>query len=220
MNNLVRVLDKEVERIIYKDQPVVTLRQVDELHQKQHGSAWQAFKRYRDRFQEETDFFDVPHDEWSSLVATSCRYQRFGGMPTVSPKGGHRGSMIFLTQSGYLKVTKPFTDERAWQVQDALIKCYFVVQALEEGKRDPAPDIISVDKDFYIRLLESRVKSLERPKIIRKEPTPLTDEDVTRICALKSQGYKQIEIAKKTGRPRSTVCYVLRFRSLVPLREQ
>ncbi|RLC03056.1 MAG: hypothetical protein DRI57_29495 [Deltaproteobacteria bacterium] len=54
---LVEIEGKSVERVEYREKPVVTLRMIDELHEKPEGAAKNSFFRHRDRFVENEDFF-------------------------------------------------------------------------------------------------------------------------------------------------------------------
>jgi hypothetical protein len=113
-----------VERIEYKGQPVITLNMVDELHERISSTARQAFNRNRDKLIEKEDFFDVPYAEWSKISAV---FKKYGS-------SNQRNSMIFLTESGYLMIVKPFGDDLAWKVQHALIRNYFIVKENLQSK--------------------------------------------------------------------------------------
>jgi hypothetical protein len=90
---IVEIEGKKVEQIRYKDQPVITFRMVDELHERPESTARQTFNRNKDNLIENEDFFNVPYGEWSQIPAV---YETYGG-PT-----GQRNNLIFLMQSGYL----------------------------------------------------------------------------------------------------------------------
>jgi hypothetical protein len=122
--NVVNIMGKAVERIEYKGQPVLTFRMVDELHERPSSTARQAFNRNRDKLIEEEDFFDVPYTEWSQIPAVSEIYG----------SSHQHNSMIFLTESGYLMIVKPFGDDLAWKVQRALIRNYFAAKEILGGR--------------------------------------------------------------------------------------
>lgn len=119
MNEIVNVNGKAVERIIYKDIPVVTLGMVDDLHERATGTARRNFNENKLRFVEREDYFVVPKDEWQ---ATSVRNSSAGR--------GYAGDMIFLTETGYLMLCKSLTDDLSWAVQRQLVKCYFQARSL------------------------------------------------------------------------------------------
>ncbi|QTA84644.1 ORF6N domain-containing protein [Desulfonema magnum] len=115
---LINIEGKEVERIEYRGQAVVTFRMIDGLHEKTDGAARNAFYRHKDKFIEKEDFFDVPYEEWSEIIAVNM----------VNGDGKQRNPVKFITESGYLMLVKPFSDDLAWKIQRALVKNYFVVK--------------------------------------------------------------------------------------------
>jgi len=124
---IVEIEGRTVERIEYKDHPVVTLRMIDELHERPEGTPRKSFNRHKDRLVVNEDFFDVPYEEWSQIIAVHGRDGDFIRQ---------RNNMIFLAESGYLMVVKPFGDNLAWKVQRALVRNYFVAR---EMLRNAAP---------------------------------------------------------------------------------
>jgi predicted DNA-binding transcriptional regulator AlpA len=111
----------------YQGQPVVTLKDVDELHQRPEGTARKRFNDNRERFIEGEDFFVRNSDEAKN---------EFG---IVAPNG-----LTLLTEMGYLMLIKSFTDDLAWHIQRQLVKCYFrppppVLPA-------PAPPVAALEK--------------------------------------------------------------------------
>jgi hypothetical protein len=120
MNKII-IAGQTVSRIEYKGQPVVTFRMIDELHQRPAGTAKRNFSGNRDKFILNEDYSEVPFEEWDNiLVVRNSSYQ------DENFHGGHRGKMIFITQSGYLMLVKSFNDDLAWQVQRELVKHYFI----------------------------------------------------------------------------------------------
>ncbi len=136
MNSPVVINGKEVERIVYRDRPVITLRMVDELHERPSGTARRNFNENKKHLIENEDYFVVPYDEWSVLgdrrtnfVRRSDTGQRnpatFSVRNSYAEKRGYAGDMIFLTQTGYLMLVKSFNDNLAWLVQRQLVNRYF-----------------------------------------------------------------------------------------------
>jgi hypothetical protein len=131
-NNVVNIMGKVVERVEYKGQPVITFRMVDELHERPEGTARKSFHRNKSQLIETEDYFEVTYKEWSEILVVPL---------TDDQKGGHRGSMIFLTESGYLMVVKAFGDDLAWDVQRALVRKYFAAkEILGERSTDSSHD--------------------------------------------------------------------------------
>lgn len=134
MNNQTSVPSKivvegvELDRILYRGQPVLTLPQIDNVHQRPDGTARKTFNRNRNRFVLEEDFFEVPYEEWSKILTV-----RLTDDQRPDRKGGRRGSLIMLRKSGYLLLVKPMNDDRAWFVQRELVKSYFELEEIKRG---------------------------------------------------------------------------------------
>ncbi|CAI1174851.1 ORF6N domain [Serratia ficaria] len=110
--NTITIQNAQLPVIEYQSERVVTLAMVDAVHQRPDGTARRNFNEHRNRFIENEDFFVICADEI-----------RMRNICPISPKA--QGDVIFLTQQGYLMVTKPFKDDLAWQVQRQLVNGYF-----------------------------------------------------------------------------------------------
>jgi hypothetical protein len=101
-------------------QRVITLGQMDEVHQRPEGAARKAFARNRDRLTEGRHYFAV------------------NGRASVSRTDGGRltgrESDTLLTERGYLVLVKTFRDDLAWRVQEDLVDGYF--RAREVARAD------------------------------------------------------------------------------------
>lgn len=106
----------DVTRVEYRGEPVVTFAMVDSVHQRPGGTARRNFNENRERFVESEDFVE--------LTANEIRTQSLG-----SVFAARTGKGIVLTRRGYLKLTKPMNDDRAWAVQGDMIDRYFVTEA-------------------------------------------------------------------------------------------
>jgi hypothetical protein len=106
----------DIQKITYRDEPVVTFAMVDEVHQRPSGTAGRNFRDNRGRFVEGTDFIEIGSDEIRRDLPD-------GVFSKFAPNG------TLLTQRGYLKLTKPMNDDRAWEVQGEMIDRYFAVEA-------------------------------------------------------------------------------------------
>lgn len=115
IGNAILIADTEVHQITFKGEPVVTFAMVDEVHQRPEGTAGRNFRENRDRFVEGKDFIELTSDEIR-------RMSEAGVFPPRTARG------TILTKRGYLKLTKPMNDDRAWQVQGEMIDRYFAVE--------------------------------------------------------------------------------------------
>ena len=121
MSAAVTILDVEIERLTYHGRAVTTFAQIDRVHRRPDGTAGRTFRENRQRFEHGLDFVEVDQPD---------EIRRLG---LERPQGGTPAKIILLSQRGYLKLTKPLTDDRAWQVQDEMVDRYFVVEKARRG---------------------------------------------------------------------------------------
>lgn len=93
--NTVTINNKQLPEVEYRGQRVVTLKMIDEVHQRPEGTARKRFNDNKCRFVEGEDYFVRNSDEAREMGVTA-------------PNG-----IIFLTESGYLMLVKSFTDDLA-----------------------------------------------------------------------------------------------------------
>lgn len=114
MSNIVKLninnQNREMAIKEYKGQRIVTLRDVDELHQRPEGTASRNFIKNKNKFIEGEDYFQLTKAEIQSTKIVNYS----------SPKG-----LTILTESGYLMLVKSFADDLAWEVQRQLVNNYF-----------------------------------------------------------------------------------------------
>ncbi|WP_101339763.1 ORF6N domain-containing protein [Cereibacter azotoformans] len=118
--NLIDIAGVVVSRIVYRDQPVITFAMVDEVHERPSGTARRTFNENRPRFQLGDDFFEMTSDEIRTMSAA-------GAIPARTAR------QTLITRRGYLKLVKPMTDDRAWQVQGEMIDRYFAAEQMIEA---------------------------------------------------------------------------------------
>jgi hypothetical protein len=116
---------------------VITLPQMDEVHERPAGTARRNFRANRKHMVEGRHFYNVDR-----------------AADEIRPRGNNPpGRLLLLTERGYLLLVKSFHDPLAWQVQEALIDGYF------RAKADAAPaqtqkDPLDFFKDFATALRE------------------------------------------------------------------
>lgn len=97
MNNLVEVNSKKIQIKEYKDNRVVTLKEIDEIHERADGTARRNFNANKKHHIEDVDFFKVCADEI-----------RTHKIMDISNKVHE--DVTLITESGYLMLVKSFTD--------------------------------------------------------------------------------------------------------------
>lgn len=125
MNNIT-INNNSLERKIYNNEPVVTFKDIDLVHERPEGTASRNFRTNKKHFIENVDFYNVTTEK-----CKSDEFRRFG---IDSPRGGY-----IFTESGYLMLVKSFTDDLAWQVQRQLVNSYFRLkeEAYEQLELEP-----------------------------------------------------------------------------------
>ncbi len=145
---VVAVGGKMVDRIEYKGIPVVTFKMVDELHNNKNEDASKRFARNKKQFTEGKDYFPILSGEARNLGITA-------------PNG-----LNVLTESGYLKLVKTFTDDLAWEIQGQLVECYFHRRhtIITSQPNTPAPSSLDVMQAMVnaMREHESRIITVEQ----------------------------------------------------------
>lgn len=114
IRQIINIADSDLTIIEHQGERVVTLAMIDQVHQRQDGTAKRNFHENRSRFQEGKHYFLVPR----------AQKDEFRTLGVEIPNRG----LTVLTQRGYLLLVKSFTDELSWQVQDMLVDGYFAIQ--------------------------------------------------------------------------------------------
>ena len=120
----------------YNNRRVVTFKDIDTLHQRPEGTARKRFNDNKSKFIEGEDYFKV--------CASEIRTRK---IMEVSPKTHE--DIVFITESGYLMLTKSLTDDLAWKVQRELVNTYF-----------RAKNMLTITKTFFQTLI-NKISSLE-----------------------------------------------------------
>ena len=115
-NNKILINGVEIETKEYKGQRVITSYDVAKLHEREPNEITKNFNRNKKKFITEKDYFTVKRSEFS---------ERFKIGQDFIPNNVKE--IQLFTERGYLKLTKTFTDELSWKIQDMLIESYFVV---------------------------------------------------------------------------------------------
>lgn len=145
-NQLVKINGNAIDQIVYKDQPVITLRMMDELHERKEGTAKRNFHQNNDKLIEGKHFFSVPYDEWSKISEVRNSYC-----------SKNHNQMTFLTLKGYLLLVKSFTDDLAWKIQDEMVDVYF--QTRQATPQNPIDE--KLDKLEKLKKIKSAVSKQE-----------------------------------------------------------
>ena len=148
LQEYVKINNSDVGIMTYNKKRVVTFEDIDILHQRAKGTAKRTFSDHKNKLIEGEDYFIFKGQKGrEALVQANCtRYVQLNTSPNFKS--------YLLTESGYLLLVKPFTDDLSWDVQRQLVNSYFKVHELKENINNNLPvtkeDINSLNPfDFF-----------------------------------------------------------------------
>lgn len=163
MSNFIMIKNSKVEVKIYKGQRVVTVWDIALTHSKSVDSIMKVFKRNKNKFIENIDYFSLTPKEFSESLTV---------VQTFIPNNVKE--IILFTESGYLKLTKPFTDNLSWEVQDLLVNTYFKAKEMANKLKAVNTRILPSNYEEALeellievkktKALESKIEE-DRPKV-------------------------------------------------------
>lgn len=118
MSEVIAIENTEMQIREYNGQRVVTLKDIDRVHEKKTDTAKKSFQKHKKHFILGDDYFEMTRKELGE------RYS-----PNEIIKGNPNLITYLLTESGYLMIVKTFTDDLSWKVQRELVNTYFRVKA-------------------------------------------------------------------------------------------
>jgi hypothetical protein len=198
MTDLMTIQGVQVPRIEYREQPVVTLRTVDRLHQRPMDTARKAFNYNKERFIKDEDYFLVPYAEWAKVQPSEIR---------TAEKSKQHNQIVFLTQSGYLMVVKSFNDDRAWRIQRELVNTYFAARKMIEAAREhqALPDVEGAIARAYQRGLkisdimdQQKVTKFDLARYYNHRMTLGTEKEAAAMLGLPKDRIEAIEKALRS----------------------
>lgn len=116
MSQLITIQDTQLEQLLYQNVPVVTFQQIAEVHGISVKNAHESFRRHKERFTEGKHYFRLDYTEASQLPSSV----------EANPNG-----LIIFTEKGYLLLTKPLRDTKAWEVQERMVDDYFTLKQVQ-----------------------------------------------------------------------------------------
>ena len=145
MNDLIKIGNQEICKKEFKNQRVVTFKDIDMVHERPDGTARKRFNDNKKHFIEGVDYFVRKTDE---------AQREFG---ITAPNG-----LTLITESGYLMLVKSFTDDLAWDVQRQLVDSYFrKVKPLTQLEILQQSVEVLNRHDAEIRKIDTRMDKLE-----------------------------------------------------------
>lgn len=121
----------------YNGQRVVTLEDIDNVHNRINGTARKRFNDNKRHLIENEDYFLVTRKDLRPI---------FGLNSNKPLRGNPNIKMPLLTEFGYLLLVKSFTDDLAWDVQRKLVNSYFKLKELSPISNE----VQSLQKDLSV----------------------------------------------------------------------
>ena len=170
---------KRIERKEYNGVPILTSWDIAEIHGKETKRINEQFKRNYKRFEEGADYFWVTREYFSQPLGATQK-----NIPNNIKE------IPVYTRRGYIKLTKTFTDDLSWKIQDILIDVYFntekFIKAVQNGeievRKKEAPT------EFEIKKLEneSEMIRLEKAKLLERLANSITNEKMKNTLIIHS----------------------------------
>lgn len=181
---------------VFDGQRVVTLADIDRVHNRPEGTAKRNFSENRKHFIENIDFYVAKPSDFEKYEIRT--------LENIPNRG-----LTLLTETGYLMIVKSFTDDLAWSVQRQLVSTYFkakeIIQSVQKPlapKNDFSTLCVQVNgieetlDNFYDRLnaLEeamSNTRSQTTLAYIGMERKPIIDpirDNIERLAVLYEDG--------------------------------
>lgn len=104
-DNFLEINGVKIERKEYKGVPVLTSWDIAKIHDKEPKRVNEQFKRNKERFEEEKDFFELTIFKYIKYFSTNSE--------TLGP---NTKSILLFTASGYLKLVKTFASNTEYKI--------------------------------------------------------------------------------------------------------
>lgn len=145
---------------------VVTFKDIDDCHKRPEGTASRNFRKNREHFIENEDYFTISPDEFRRTIGNMDKRQN--------------NYVILLTESGYLMTVKSLHDDLAWKVQRMLVNSYFRMKKLEEVAIEQHEQI--EEKNQAIELYKSLILVLsDKDSILYDNVRSIINNEVSKL---------------------------------------
>lgn len=186
MNRLIYIGNQQISIKEFKGQRVVTLKDIDIVHERPEGTARRNYNTNKKYLIEGEDYF----------VRNSSEAQSELGI--TAPNG-----LVLMTEQGYLMLVKSFTDDLAWEVQRQLVNTYFKASDFMQNLSTEMKAILMHDEKIV--RIESRMDKLEFDiPLYASEADEISNhvkrKGVTVLGGKKSEAYKDRNIRSKVYR--------------------
>lgn len=189
MPEVINVNNTDLVVKTWKNQRVVTFKDIDEVHERPEGTARRNFNENQNRFilgedyfflkpedLENTEMYEIRTSEIEGKNSSETSNSLMNEIRTSINKGdvNNRGT-IFLTESGYLMLVKSLNDDKAWDVQRKLVNTYF-----------RAKEVFAITEQQYNTLLDNYNALVNKFNELSTKFTETTDKLDCRVACIES----------------------------------
>ena len=178
MDNKIIIFNKEIEIKEYNGERVITAWDIARLHGRDVREITQNFNYVKEKMILNEDYFIISKE---NISESKILIQDF--IPNNVKE------IILFTESGYLLLTKTFTDEKSWKIQRQLVKSYFKLKELKEKVEAGEIEIRNTQsKEINDKPTELQQYNLKRAELMIKAAEMMADSKLkTKILAEASQ---------------------------------
>lgn len=124
MSNLIKINNKNLVIKELEGKRVITFKDIDNLHERNEGTARKNFNNNKQHFIQGTDYLIVKPSDVNNF-----------------PIQINNAGTTLITESGYLMLVKSLTDDLAWKVQRQLVDNYFRGKQINNKLDDLSPQL-------------------------------------------------------------------------------
>ena len=178
MDNKIVIFNKDIEIKEYNVDRVITAYDIAELHERDVKVINQQFNNNRNKFIENEDYFIAK----KNLIHRSISLTSSNNLQNLK-------EIILFTDTGYLLLTKTFTDNLSWKIQRELVKAYFKLKELKERVESGELEIRHTQsKEISEKPTELQLYNSKRAELMIKAAEMMTESKLkTKILAEASQ---------------------------------
>lgn len=172
----------------YNGEPVVTFKDIDEVHERKEGTARKRFNENKEHFIEGTDYHKISPSVFRTAFGENSMDKR------------QSNDVVLLTEMGYLMIVKSLHDKLAWEVQRKLVNGYFKGRQLATVyTAEHAALIAERNENIYLKNKLDKIENLLESRLeTQTKAIEAIKEDVALLFEPSEPNMKVVSTWKKT----------------------
>lgn len=172
----------------YNGEPVVTFKDIDEVHERKEGTARKRFNENKEHFIEGTDYHKISPSVFRTAFGENSMDKR------------QSNDVVLLTEMGYLMIVKSLHDKLAWEVQRKLVNGYFKGRQLATAYTvEHAALVAERNENIYLKNKLDKIESLLESRLeTQAKAIEAIKEDVALLFEPSEPNMKVVSTWKKT----------------------